>query len=230
MSEQHPAASQLPSRPNLRHLKDQARDRLAKGDAPSLAVALFQVARDYGFPSWPKLKDHVLALPFAENLKEAISSEDLSEVRRLLSKHPDLIHAPIGYGGDGPLTWAAECRGAGEPSQARLDIAEWLIENGCDIHEGGDAPLMRASLHGSRTPMMELLVRHGANVNAAWHGVYPWSSLPAKRSIQSLSTGCCGMVQIPIAAKLRDWQSKGSLILGRPLILCWEPMSATKTH
>jgi ankyrin repeat protein len=55
----------------------------------------------------------------------------------------------------------------------RLELVEWFIDTGSDIHEGGDAPLMRASLHGARTPMMELLVRHGANVNAAWHGVYP---------------------------------------------------------
>ena len=30
---------------------------------------------------------------------------------------------------------------------------------------------MRASLDGARTSMMELLVRYGADVNAAWHGV-----------------------------------------------------------
>jgi hypothetical protein len=89
MSEQRPPASHLPPKPNLRHLKDQARDRLANGDAPSLAMALFQVARHYGFPSWPKLRDHVLALPFAENLKQAINLDDLAEVRHLLSKHPE---------------------------------------------------------------------------------------------------------------------------------------------
>ena len=32
-------------------------------------------------------------------------------------------------------------------SKARLDIAEWFIDNGFDVHEGGDAPLMRASLN-----------------------------------------------------------------------------------
>jgi hypothetical protein len=172
MSEQRPIASQLPSKPNLRQLKDQAKDRLANGDAPSLAMALFQIARDYGFPSWPKLRDHVLALPFAEKLKEAIDSDDFVEVRRLVTKHPELEHAPIGYGGDGPLTWAAECHRSRAPFKARLDIAEWLIKNGSDVHQGGDAPLMRASLNGARTPMMELPVRHGADVNAAWHGVY----------------------------------------------------------
>jgi ankyrin repeat protein len=209
MSEQRPSASHLPSKPNLRHLKDQAKDRLANGDAPSLAMALFQVARDYGFPSWPKLRDHVLALPFAKNLKEAIDADDFAEVRHLVSKYPELKHAPIGYGGDGPLTWAAECRGSREPSKARLDIAEWLINNGCDIHEGGDAPLMRASLHGSRTPMMELLVRHGANVNAAWHDVYPVVFAPCETLDPIALDWLLQHGADPDCGKASEWQSKG---------------------
>jgi ankyrin repeat protein len=32
---------------------------------------------------------------------------------------------------------------------------------------------MRAALDAERIPMMELLVSHGANVNAAWHGHFP---------------------------------------------------------
>jgi hypothetical protein len=138
-----------------------------------LATAQFQIAQLYGFPSWPKLKSHVDERTNAGRLKHAIDQDDLAEVRLLLSKHPELRAAPIGYGEAGPLTWAAECRGMAEPSSARLGIAEWLIHSGCDIHEGGDAPLMRASLNGSRTPMMELLVRYGADINAAWRGSYP---------------------------------------------------------
>ncbi len=56
------------------------------------------------------------------------------------------------------------------PSQTRLQMAKWMIENGSDVHRGGDAPLMRAALDGERIPMMELLTSHGADVNAAWHG------------------------------------------------------------
>lgn len=209
MSEQRPPASHLPSKPNLRHLKDQARDRLANGDAPTLAMALFQVARHYGFPSWPKLREHVLLLPFAENLKEAITLDDLAEVRHLLSKHPELKHAPIGYGGDGPLTWAAECRGTREPSKARLDIAEWLINNGSDIHEGGDAPLMRASLDGARTSMMELLVRHGADVNAAWHGVYPVVFAPCETLDPIALDWLLQHGADPDCGEVSEWQSKG---------------------
>jgi ankyrin repeat protein len=173
MSEPRPRASQLPTKPNLRHLKDQAKDLLKSGEATSLAAALFQIARLYGFQSWPKLRSYVLEQTIVEKLKQAINRDNLVEVRSLLSDHPELRAAAIGYGGAGPLTWAAECRGIAHPSQARLDIVEWLINSGSDVHEGGDAPLMRASLNGSRTSMMELLVRYGANLNAAWHGSYP---------------------------------------------------------
>ena len=52
-------------------------------------------------------------------------------------------------------------------------MAEWMIAHGSDVHQGGDGPLMRAALNGDRIPMMELLVSHGANVNALWHGHFP---------------------------------------------------------
>jgi ankyrin repeat protein len=173
MSESSPRSSRLPAEPNLRHLKDQAKDLLRTGSAPSLGAALFEIAKLYGFSSWPRLKKHVVDQTLAGKLKQAIDRDDLDEVRALLSRHLELRTAPIGYGGDGPLTWAAECRGMEYPSEARLGIVEWLISSGSDVHEGGDAPLMRASLHGSRTSMMDLLVRFGADVNAAWHGSYP---------------------------------------------------------
>jgi ankyrin repeat protein len=52
-------------------------------------------------------------------------------------------------------------------------MAQWLIDNGSDVHQGGDGPLMRAALAGYRIPMMELLVANGANVNARWNGDFP---------------------------------------------------------
>ena len=52
-------------------------------------------------------------------------------------------------------------------------MAEWMISHGSDVHQGGDGPLMRAALNAYRIPMMELLVAHGADVNAMWHGHFP---------------------------------------------------------
>jgi ankyrin repeat protein len=164
----------LPDRPNLRHLKDQAKDLLKTGAAASISDAQFQVARLYGFASWPKLKAQVESFEEIGQLKQAIDTNDIARVKTLMTRNPALHRAPLGYGKDGPLTWVAECRVPWEsPSPARLAMAEWMIAHGSDVHQGGDAPLMRAALNGYRIPIMELLVAHGADVNALWHGNFP---------------------------------------------------------
>ena len=164
----------LPDRPNLRHLKDQARDLLKAGAAASIADAQFKVARLYGFASWPKLKAHIDSFEEVGQLKQAIDTNDLERVRTMMTRNPALHGAPLGYGKDGPLTWVAECRVPWEsPSPKRLAMAAWMLEHGSNVHQGGDGPLMRAALNADRIPMMELLVSHGADVNALWHGHFP---------------------------------------------------------
>jgi ankyrin repeat protein len=171
----------LPEHPDLRHLKDQAKDLLRAGQAVSLANAQFQIARQYGFASWPRLKAHVESLQAAGQLKQAIDSNDLERVKQLMTRSPELHRAPLGYGKNGPLTWVAECRVPREaPGEARLAMARWMIENGSDVHQGGDGPLMRAALSDTRIPMMELLVAHGADVNALWNGSYPIICAPCE--------------------------------------------------
>lgn len=171
---EEPARS-LPEKPDLRHLKDQARDLLRAGQAGSLAKAQFQVARQYGFASWPKLKAHVESLQLAGRLRLAIDANDLEQVRRLMTRHPELHRAPLGYGQAGPLTWVAECRVPRvPPNETRLAMARWMIEHGSDVHQGGDMPLMRAALDDTRLAMTELLVSLGADVNGlSCGGTYP---------------------------------------------------------
>lgn len=164
----------LPERPDLRHLKDQAKALLKAGEAESLTEAQFKIARRYGFASWPKLKEHVESLAEVGQLKGLIDTNDLERVKAMMTRNPALHRAPLGYGKDGPLTWVAECRVPWEaPGEARLAMAEWMMRNGSDVHQGGDGPLMRAALKGERVAMMELLVAHGADVNALWHGRVP---------------------------------------------------------
>jgi ankyrin repeat protein len=164
----------LPDRPDLRHLKDQAKDLLKAGQADSLTDAQYKIAQRYGFASWPRLKAHVESLEEIGQLKQAIDSNDLAAVKKLVTRNPALHGAPLGYNKNGPLTWVAECRVPWEPpSPARLAMAEWMIDHGSDIHQGGDGPLMRAALVGHRLPMMELLVARGADVNAEWNGYFP---------------------------------------------------------
>lgn len=143
----------LPARPNLRNLKDQAKDLLKAGDASSITDAQLKIARLYGFASWPKLKAHVDSLEEIGQLKQAIDANDLSRVKTLMTRNPTLHRAPLGYNKNGPLTWVAECRVPWEPPRAqRLAMAEWMIDHGSDVHQGGDGPLMRAALFGQRIP------------------------------------------------------------------------------
>src|SRR5258708_3395387 len=116
---------ELPAKPNLEHLKEQAKDLLRKiqqGEpgaiervrslisfsAPAslkLADAQHVIARDYGFSSWPKLKEHVdsLALDPAGKLSAAVCASDADRTARLLESHPELkaqINEPMAnYGG-----------------------------------------------------------------------------------------------------------------------------------
>ena len=114
-------------------------------------------------------------------LKQAIDTNNLTSVQALMTANPDLHRAPLGYGKDGPLTWLAECRVPWEPpSPTRLEMARWMIENGSDVHQGGDGPLARASLNSDRIAMMDLLFSYGADVNALWHGNWPVHSSPCE--------------------------------------------------
>lgn len=122
---------QLPNRSNLRHLRDQAKDLVRSGAAATLAGAQLQIARQYGFPSWPKLKQHVETLDVSGKLGQAIDANDLDRVADLLTSKPEF-------------------------RQLLLDTV----------------PLMRVAQPG-RIPMMELLVRHGADVNGLCWGWFP---------------------------------------------------------
>jgi Lon protease-like protein len=79
-----PSPRALPAKPSLEHLKAQAKDLLAaakRGDADALArfprasatLALHDaqsvLAREYGFPSWRALREHVLAQSDEANVK-----------------------------------------------------------------------------------------------------------------------------------------------------------------
>lgn len=168
------ATRSLPEHPNLRHLKDQAKDLFNAGKTKSLTDARFKIARIYGFASWSKLRAHIETLEETGALKQAIDTNDFERVRVLMSNNPGLHRAPLGYNQNGPLTWVAECRIPWErPGWVRLAMAQWMIDHGSNVHQGGDGPLMRAALFGDRIPMMELLVASDADVNAEWNGYFP---------------------------------------------------------
>lgn len=155
---------QLPDRPDLRHLKDQAKDLVRDGSCPTLADALFNVASRYGFPSWPKLKAYVDSVGSMGELEQAILEDDAGRVRGLLADDPDLIHREghwtrrRRHNGYRPLAYAAFF---GKPK-----VMEVLIAAGADIHEGGERALRAAAYFDKNMGAVELLLSHGADPNA----------------------------------------------------------------
>jgi hypothetical protein len=85
----------LPPRPDLRHLRDEAKRRRNAGEFSSIALAQLAVAREYGFRSWPRLKFHVEAVTLdaaerAAALIASATSSDLRRARALLDADPAL--------------------------------------------------------------------------------------------------------------------------------------------
>ena len=155
---------QLPDQPDLRHLKDQAKDLVRAGSCPTRADALFRVARKYGFPSWPKLKTYVESVGSMGALERAILDDDAVRVRDMLAEDPGLIHREghwvrrRRHNGYRPLAHAAFF--------GKLQVMEVLIAAGADVHEGGERALRAAAYFDQNLDAVELLLSHGADPNA----------------------------------------------------------------
>ena len=159
-----PTVVQLLERPNLRHLKDQAKDLVKAGACDLLTDAQSIIARRYGFGSWPKLKVYVESVVGGEmgELERAIQDEDIPKLLALLREDPDLIHREghwvkrKHHNGYLPLAYAAFC--------GKVRVMASLIAAGADVHHGGDKAL-RAATYGS-LDAMEILIEHGADPHA----------------------------------------------------------------
>lgn len=130
---------ELPSKPNLEFLKKEAKELLphllAENPAAKLSDAQYQLARDYGFVSWPRLKQHVeemaRVLTPAEMLTSAVRASDSARVARVLKEHPELkaqLNEPLaGYGAGMQALIAAVQR-------TDRDTIDVLLANGADLN------------------------------------------------------------------------------------------------
>src|SRR5215470_10993212 len=144
---------QLPEKPNLEFLKKEAKELLHDFEArkpeaverfrsisllgaPKLSDAQHLVAREYGFPAWTKLKEHVDAanarfLQPEELLAAAVRASDSEKVSRVLADHPQLkaqLNEPMaGYGfGMQPILAAVQ-----RSDRKTIDV---LLRSGADIN------------------------------------------------------------------------------------------------
>jgi len=178
------APRSLPDRPNLRHLKDQAKDVVKAGTAKSITDAQFTIARLYGFPSWPKLKAHVESLEEVGQLKQAIDRNDIERVKTMMAEQLDadskLAHRrfpELDCGSTGArrllLQGATLLHVAAE--FGIVEAARLLLDRGADVDAratvddagvGGQTAIFHAvTQFGDRgLPMAQLLVERGADL------------------------------------------------------------------
>jgi len=157
---------QLPEKPNLEHLKKQAKDLLRSMPQGKLADAQHTLANEYGFPTWAKLKSHVeaLALTPAEALKVAVCASDAARVRELLARHPGL-HATIDrpLPGDGFGTHALFAA-VQRSDRATIDL---LLDAGANINKRTEWWAGGFGVLDDCDPsMLEFLTQRGAVVDA----------------------------------------------------------------
>ncbi len=144
-------SQELPAKPNLEYLKKQAKDLLREAQqGDPAAVARFQsfsapenlklsdaqhaLARDYGFASWPKLKEHVESLARrldpAEMLAAAVRASDAGKTAAVLQSHPELkaqLNEPMANYGAGMQPLLAAVQRSDRPT---IDV---LLAAGADI-------------------------------------------------------------------------------------------------
>jgi ankyrin repeat protein len=125
---------ELPAKPSLEYLRKQAKQLQRTTSQGKLADAQHELAREYGFADWAKLKSYVitLGLPPAEALTAAIRDQGAQRVRELLESHPELrakINEPLpNYGFGQHALFAAVQRS----DRATIDV---LLDAGANIHK-----------------------------------------------------------------------------------------------
>jgi hypothetical protein len=145
----------LPDRPNLRHLRDQAKDLVRAGATSTLADAQLQIARQYGFASWPKLKQHVESLEQAGQLKHAIAGNDVLRVEELLTSSAALRQ----------LVRDEECIMPARPGG--IPMMELLFRYGANVNGlcMGWFPLLFYPCENLEPEPLKWLLDHGADPN-----------------------------------------------------------------
>jgi ankyrin repeat protein len=179
---------ELPAKPNLEHLKKQAKKllhdfqegelaaierfralmSLAASAGPKLAEAQHVIALEYRFASWPELKEHVDSLARVrkpgELLSAAVCASDAGKVTRVLEDHLELkarINEPLANYGAGMLAILAAVQ---RSDRKTIDV---LLRAGADINARSRSWAGGMSVLDECSPeMAAFLIERGATVDA----------------------------------------------------------------
>jgi hypothetical protein len=248
----------LPSNPNLDHLKHQAKD-LLKGHAArdakaaqrirefhprfhsasdveilaahlSLSDAQLTIARERGFPTWTRLKQHIEKptlsagsdLPHHERIEDAtfrravdlLDQGNVPDLRAHLQQHPNLVHQHVTFEGGNYfrnptlLEFVAENpirRGTLPPNI--VQVAKVIID------AGPDQPSLNETLGLVSTgrvprechvqlPLIDLLCDHGVDPNTAIQPAIAHGEFEAAHAL----IRCGAQINLPVAASLGSIQ------------------------
>lgn len=165
----------LPIKPNLQHLKKEAKARLRAmpAAAPDATLARAQgiVAREYGFSSWRALKAWVDSVEdAAERIIQAVRIGNLPAVRATLDQFPPLVNCTTDrHDRIAPSDTRAMRLIHLAVSENQLDVGRLLIERGADLNvrnADGRLPLHDCFELG-RDDFWDLLLASGAEADVA---------------------------------------------------------------
>jgi len=254
----------LPSNPNLDHLKYQAKDLLKEHSARtagvaqrirefhpgfagatdaeifdarlSLSDAQLAIAREYGFPSWARLKAHIekpalsdqLHLPHHERIEDAtfrravdlLDRGDVSGLRAHLDQHPKLVHQHVTFEGGNYFRNPTLLQFVAENPVRHGTLPDNIVQVAKVILDAGGEPsawnetLMLVSTGsvprqcGVQLPLIDLLCDYGADPNRALHPAALHGELEALRAL--IERG--GRIDLPVAAALGRIEDAGRLL------------------
>ena len=244
----------LPQNPSLTHLKYQARDLLKEHAARdpraaqrirefhprfnraqdteifetrlNLSDAQLTIAREHGFPSWPRLKQHIekptladrLDLPHHQRIEDArfrravelLDAGDAAGLRAHLTRHPKLVHERVLFEGGNYfrnptlLEFVAENpMRHGKLPENIVDVARVIIDAGAEraaLNEtlGLVSTGMVPRQCRVQISLVDLLCARGADPNGALHAAALHGEFEAVEALLR----CGGKLDLPIAAAL----------------------------
>lgn len=209
------ALLRLPDRPDLEHLKHQAKRRLgelrAAEPAAKLADAQYAVARDYGFDSWRALKAFIDAKrddappDRAGEASAAAQRGDTEVLRAMLDQYPMLLRMSMKPFGMQMIHQAAY--------HGHRSVVELLIERWADIHaksEGDTAYPLHFAAEMGHLDIVKLLVEAGSDIH--------WGQTEHKLDVLGWAT-CFAEVREDVADYLLErgarWSIFPAVAMGR---------------
>ena len=244
----------LPSNPNLDHLKYQAKDLLRDHVGRDLGVAqrirefhprfnratdteIFDtqlslgdaqltIAREYGFPSWTRLKQHIekpavsdrLNLPYHERIEDAtfrravelLDAGDVVGLREYLKRHPNLAYQRVVFEGGNYfrnptlLEFVAEnpVRHGTLPQNA-VQVAKAILDAGVEQSALNETLMLVATGSVPREcrvqlPLIDFLCDRGADPDSAIEAAALHGELEAVNAL----IGRGARINLPVAAAL----------------------------